>query len=68
MLPAYKKLLLPSLVLPEPSKDLAALAAGFVSDIALLMNRLGDVRVSPPGPGPPQPRLLPPAPDHAPER
>lgn len=47
MLPAYKKVLLPSLVLPEPSRDMAALAAGFVSDLALLMNRLGDVHVKP---------------------
>jgi tetratricopeptide (TPR) repeat protein len=47
MLPAYKKVLFPALVLPEPSRDLAALAAGFVCDITLLMNRLGDVRVVP---------------------
>ena len=47
MLPPFKNVLFPSLVLPEPSRDLAALAAGFVCDIALLMNRLGDVRVRP---------------------
>ncbi len=47
MLPPYKKVLLPSLVLPEPSRDMAALAAGFVYDLALLMNRLGDVHVKP---------------------
>ena len=47
MLPPFKMVLFPSLVLPEPSRDLAALAAGFVCDIALLMNRLGDVHVRP---------------------
>jgi tetratricopeptide (TPR) repeat protein len=44
-LPPFTTVLLPALVLPSPSRDLAALAAGFVRDIALLMNRLGDVRV-----------------------
>lgn len=47
MLPPFKKVLLTSLLLTEPSRDLAALAAGFVCDLALLMNRLGDVRVQP---------------------
>jgi tetratricopeptide (TPR) repeat protein len=45
MLPPFKTILVPTLVLSTPSRDMAALAAGFVEDLALLMNRLGDVRV-----------------------
>ncbi len=47
MLPVFKTVLLPAFVLPSASRDLAALAAGFVVDLALLMNRLGDVRAVP---------------------
>lgn len=45
MLPPYRCILLPPLSAQPASRDLAALAAGFSEDLALLMNRLGDVKV-----------------------
>ncbi len=45
MLPAFKTILIPSLEVRVDSPDMAALAAGLVEDLALLMSRLGDVRV-----------------------
>jgi len=45
VLPPYKKLLFPSLTLPDDDPGLADLGVGFVEDLVLLMNRLGDVHV-----------------------
>ena len=45
MLPAFKTVLIPPLEVRVDSPDMAALAAGLVEDLALLMSRLGDVRV-----------------------
>lgn len=45
MLPAFKTILIPPLEVRVDSRDMAALAAGLVEDLALLMSRLGDVRV-----------------------
>ena len=46
-LPAYKKILMPTLTLTVESKDLAAMAVGLVRDLASLMGRLGDVLIVP---------------------
>ena len=45
MLPPYRCILLPPLIAQPASRDLDALAIGFAEDLALLMNRLGDVKV-----------------------
>ena len=46
-LPPFRKLLFPAFRIPNRSKDLAALSAGLVRDLAGLMARLGDVLVIP---------------------
>ncbi len=46
-LPPYRKLLFPAFRIPNRSRDLAALSAGLVRDLAGLMARLGDVLVVP---------------------
>lgn len=46
-LPPYRKLLFPAFRIPNQSRDLAALSAGMVRDLAGLMARLGDVLVVP---------------------
>lgn len=46
-LPAYKKVLFPTLTLSVDSRDLAAMAVGMVRDISGLMGRLGDVLIVP---------------------
>lgn len=46
-LPPYRKLLFPAFRIPNCSRDLAALSAGLVRDLAGLMARLGDVLVIP---------------------
>lgn len=73
MLPPFKAILIPPLEITANNRDMAALAAGLVEDLALLMSRLGDVyvrtQVADPAracdPGPP---LLEPWPPEARER
>jgi tetratricopeptide (TPR) repeat protein len=61
MLPDYKTIAFPPLVVRVESRPLAALAAGVVEDLCLLVNRLGDVRALPMPkiPGDPVPRTEP---------
>ncbi len=61
MLPEYKTLAFPPLVVQVESHALAALAAGLVEDLSMLINRLGDVRcvALPKVPGDPLPRSEP---------
>jgi len=61
VLPEYKTLAFPPLVVQVDSRPLAALAAGLVEDLSLLINRLGDVRCvpMPKVPGDPLPRSEP---------
>ncbi len=61
MLPEYKTLAFPPLVVQVDSRPLAAVAAGLVEDLSLLINRLGDVRcvAMPKVPGDPIPRSEP---------
>ena len=55
VLPAYRKIVFPTLALSVDSEDLAAMAVGLVRDLSGIMGRLGDVLIVSPATDSPSP-------------